>query len=179
MVAQDELGTVKLEVLGGPGGHGGFGGPGGAGRDATRWSWGGNGGPGGMGGAGGVGSHGMPGGNGGAISIAVSEYDAYLLMAIQEMDNPVRLIAPGKGGNAGRHGPGGMGGFGGRGGRSYHWTETSSYTDSQGNTRTTTHHRSNPGGWRGPPGLPGPTPMTPLAAGQDGTPGTVIIKREG
>ena len=53
IVKQDELGTVKLEVLGGPGGHGGFGGPGGmgghggAGRDATRYTWGGNGGPGG------------------------------------------------------------------------------------------------------------------------------------
>ncbi|MFK7991092.1 MAG: hypothetical protein AB8I08_34045, partial [Sandaracinaceae bacterium] len=70
-------------------------------------------------------------------------------------------------------GDGGAAGGGGPGGRSHSWTTSSSYTDSQGNSRTRTHHHSNPGGSRGRSGTRGARSRLPLVAGADGGDGEI------
>ena len=77
-------------------------------------------------------------------------------------------------GFAGEAGSGGAGGSGGRGGRSYHWTEQRSYTDSQGNRRTRTIHRSNRGGRNGRSGRTG---NRSRYRAKDGRPGNVGLFR--
>lgn len=168
-------GAIQLVARGGHGGHGGRGGRGGdgargrSGADATRYSSGGNGGPGGDGGAGGVGSHGAPGGNGGRITVNLGDADTHLLMLV------THAVGAGRGGRAGANGDGGSGGPGGRGGSSYSWTETDSYTDSQGRSQTRTRHRSNSGGFSGSSGRSGPPGTAALFAGADGVPGKLRI----
>lgn len=180
----DQLGRVQLMAMGGAGGNGGAGGGGGdggrgrRGSDATRYSSGSNGGRGGDGGNGGRGSNGAPGGAGGHCSLILDERDTYLLMCIASADDAPRLVVGGQGGHAGRHGRGGAGGSGGPGGSSYSWTESESYTDSEGNTQTRTTFHSNPGGSRGPSGSSGWTPTSPIYAGRNGEPGRFKIKVE-
>jgi len=185
----ERLGDIVVRAVGGDGGHGGDGGRGGdgatgaSGRDATRYSSGGDGGPGGDGGDGGRGTDGADGGDGGEILLVLGEYDTYLLMAVDGLDAPAPLVAPGRGGAAGHHGSGGSGGWGGSGGSSYSWTETEwdtvTRTDMNGNSRTErvsrTVHHSNPGGSRGFSGSSGHTPTWPLSPGADGAPGDVTL----
>ena len=161
---------------GGNGGNGGRGGNGGSGRNATRHSSGGNGGNGGRGGNGGSGSNGAPGGRGGEIVVRVAAQDAYLLMAVDdiERDTVNNLVRGGDGGTRGRHGHGGAGGSGGSGGSSYSWTET----HGSGDNRYTTHH-SNPGGHSGHSGSSGFTPSHPLHDGPDGAYGRVQLTVDG
>ena len=134
---------------GGQGGHGGPGSRGDRGRNATRYSSGANGGPGGDGGDAGEPSDGNHGGKGGEVQLIVDRSETGLLMLVKGN------LAQGSIGFAGEPGHGGMGGAGGAGGRSYHWTETRSYRDSQGNSRTRVIMRSNPGGIDGRRGRDG------------------------
>lgn len=169
-----ERGSIDLFACGGAGGAGGHGGHGGhgamgsAGSDASRYSRGGDGGPGGDGGDGGRGSSGADGGSGGLLRVTVDEGQMHLLM-LPKLD-----VSGGAGGSAGAHGHGGSGGAGGRGGSSYSWTETESYTDSDGNsqTRSTTHYNS--GGSDGPPGRSGAAGSGPLRHGRRGDDGTML-----
>ena len=163
-------GYIFIEGIGGKGGNGGRGGDGqpGAngrrGRNATRYSSGGNGGPGGHGGNAGNPTDGAPGGNGADVQIAISDRHLGLLMLTKGN------LAGGDIGFAGEAGRGGSGGRGGPGGSSYHWTESRSYTDSQGKRRTRIVHRSNPGGFRGRNGSGGAPSMY---RAKDGVPGRV------
>ncbi|HHH28156.1 MAG TPA: hypothetical protein ENK57_07400 [Polyangiaceae bacterium] len=88
-------------------------------------------------------------------------------------------VGGGDPGRPGRNGSGGDGGPGGRGGSSYHWTETESYTDSQGNTQTRTIHRSNPGGSDGPDGSSGYPGNAKVTHGRRGRDGDFTILVEG
>ncbi|MCA9685937.1 MAG: hypothetical protein KC457_27440, partial [Myxococcales bacterium] len=161
---------------GGSGGNGGDGGTGHRGSDATRYRHGEDGGRGGDGGDGGRGSDGGDGGKGGHIRIQVAEDDTYLLMTIEGAQQPTPLVAGGKGGRPGSHGIGGAGGSGGSGGSSYHWTETQSYTDSNGQTQTRSTHHHTPGGSRGSSGSSGRSPNSRLDPGRDGDPGGFAIE---
>lgn len=151
-VGFDRSGEVELVACGGRGGDGGIGGTGGygatgrAGSDATRYSSGTNGGPGGDGGDGGKGTSGERGGTGSDVLVRVNDRDTHLLMLV------AHDIRGGQGGSAGKNGYGGGGGAGGRGGSSYSWTDTESYTDSQGKTQTRTTFHSSSGGADGPSG---------------------------
>lgn len=180
-VALGALGRVTVSARGGRGGDGGRGGAGGAGAkgrsgsDATRYSRGTSGGSGGDGGPGGLGTSGADGGSGGKITLRMDARDSYLLMAVEGAEAPAPLVVGGPGGAAGAHGPGGRGGPGGDGGSSYSWTETESYTDSNGNTQTRTTHHSNPGGSDGYSGSSGRTPLDPLYSGATGRAGRFEI----
>jgi len=166
---------IDLAADGGPGGRGGDGGAGGAGgaggkgRDASRWSSGGDGGHGGRGGDGGAATSGAPGGAGGALRVRVGERDTQLLMLVRHS------VAGGVGGGPGENGRGGPGGPAGAGGDSYSWTDTESYTDSEGNhqTRTTYHH--SPGGSSGSPGASGRTSGAVVERGAVGAEGSFAI----
>ncbi|CAD7961455.1 unnamed protein product [Amoebophrya sp. A25] len=181
-IAAESLDQVHCEAIGGPGGHGGIGGPGGRGglgapgAPATRYTPGSNGGDGGDGGDGGFGSHGAPGGSGGVVQIKMNEQDAYLIMSVDQARNPDFLVTGGAGGAPGRHGSGGPGGSGGLGGSPHFWTTTryEYYTDSNGNRNShpVTESHSMPGGMPGLSGRRGMTPITPLAGGGQGAPGT-------
>lgn len=170
-----DTGTIDLLAAGGAGGAGGVGGRGGdgaagsSGSDATRYSSGTDGGPGGDGGDGGNGSNGAPGGRGGHVVVEVSDDDTHLLVLARHE------IHGGRGGVAGQNGDGGDGGRGGPGGSSYSWTETESYTDSNGQSRTRTTHHSNPGGSRGRSGRSGRPGLADLVPGRQGGPGTFAI----
>ncbi|HRI63284.1 MAG TPA: hypothetical protein PK156_03580 [Polyangium sp.] len=174
-VAIGEAGFIDLIARGGHGGHGGTGGNGGngargtAGSDASRYSSGGDGGPGGTGGYGGNGTNGANGGSGGAIITEVAREDTHLLMLLRYG------VDGGPGGAAGSNGAGGAGGSGGPGGSSYSWTESESYTDSDGNQQTRTTSHSNPGGSDGPPGNPGMPGTAFLVPGQSGSVGSFVI----
>lgn len=174
-VSIGDAGFIDLVARGGPGGRGGDGGRGGngargsAGADATRYSSGSDGGPGGDGGRGGNGSNGACGGTGGAIIAEVAHEDTHLLMLLRQG------IDGGPGGAAGNNGPGGSGGSGGPGGSSYSWTETESYTDSQGQSQTRTTHHSNSGGSSGRPGNSGMPGTAFLVAGNMGLSGSFVI----
>ncbi len=171
-----EEGFIELRAIGGAGGHGGNGGRGGdgatgrSGSDATRWSSGGNGGPGGDGGAGGDATSGARGGDGGAITVAVADVDTPLLMLIRHD------VAAGVGGRPGINGGGGSGGSGGRGGDSYSWSESESYTDSNGNSQTRTTWHRNPGGSDGPSGSPGRPGSARVSQGANGRAGKLTIE---
>ncbi|MEZ4441304.1 MAG: hypothetical protein R3B72_19545 [Polyangiaceae bacterium] len=184
LAVDDELsfgadGYVDLHARGGRGGDGGHGGRGGdgarghSGRDATRYSSGGDGGPGGRGGDGGNATSGAPGGKGGAIEVVVAEPHCHLLMLLRHD------VRGGDGGQPGVNGPGGAGGPGGPGGSSYHWTETETYTDSQGKTQSRTRHRSNSGGSRGPSGSSGSTGRAVVTPGPGGPVGELSIEVRG
>lgn len=168
-------GLIELRACGGRGGDGGAGGNGGAGTrgrpgsDATSVSVGGNGGPGGNGATGGNGSSGAVGGRGGTVVVEVSDADTPLLMLV----DPV--VDGGKGGSCGRNGSGGAGGDGGVGGSSYSWSESETYTDSNGNTQTHVNSRWNPGGSQGRSGRRGADGHGQLAAGARGEDGTYQI----
>ncbi|NVB76770.1 MAG: hypothetical protein HOV81_00110 [Kofleriaceae bacterium] len=169
-------GFIELRALGGTGGHGGHGGVGGngaggrSGSDATRWSRGGDGGPGGDGGDGGNATSGADGGSGGAITVEVSDADTPLLMLVDHD------VSGGEGGAPGRNGAGGAGGSGGRGGDSYSWTETESYTDSNGDHQTRSTYHSNPGGSRGPSGRQGRSGNARVSNGARGNRGRFEIR---
>jgi hypothetical protein len=171
-----ERGFIELCAVGGDGGQGGNGGDGGdgargrRGRDATRYSSGSDGGPGGDGGDGGNATSGGSGGQGGDITVIVDETDTQLLMLVEH------AIHGGTGGQPGMNGAGGSGGPGGSGGSSYSWTETESYTDSQGNSQTRTTHHSKPGGWSGPAGSPGRAGTARVRRGAEGDPGSFAIE---
>lgn len=170
-----DAGFVDLVARGGRGGDGGRGGRGGngargsSGSDATRYSSGGDGGPGGDGGDGGRGGHGANGGGGGTVVVRVVEADTPLLMLVRSG------VDGGEGGDPGRHGSGGSGGPGGSGGSSYHWTESETYTDSQGNSQTRTTSHSNPGGSSGRAGRDGSAPRSELRSGGHGPGGSFAI----
>ncbi len=170
-----DAGFVDLVARGGRGGDGGRGGRGGdgargrSGSDATRYSSGGDGGPGGDGGDGGRGSHGADGGAGGTVVVRVLEADTPLLMLVRS------AVDGGEGGDPGDNGSGGDGGPGGSGGSAYHWTETESYTDSDGNSQTRSTSHSSSGGSRGRPGRRGRSPRAHLAAGSNGADGRFSI----
>lgn len=174
-IAIGEAGFIDLVARGGPGGRGGIGGDGGdgaqgsRGADATRYSSGRDGGPGGDGGRGGNGSNGANGGSGGAIIAEVAKEDTHLLMLLRHG------IEGGPGGGPGANGSGGSGGPGGSGGSSYSWTESESYTDSQGKRQTRTTHHSNPGGSSGRSGSSGMPGTAYLVAGQSGGNGSFVI----
>lgn len=167
-VPLNEFPDVRWSARGGDGGSGGNGGNGGKGgdgyhgRDATEYKDGTNGGRGGTGGGGGAGSHGADGGRGGDVCFSISEYDAYLLMAVAHADDPTSaagLVKGGSGGRPGRHGVGGRGGRGGRGGHSYSYSKTKYYDRNGFKTNDNTHgggseikYYTNPGGRRGQDG---------------------------
>ena len=165
-----QSGYVFIRAVGGDGGDGGDGGSGQPGskgyrgRNATRFSHGTNGGPGGNGGNAGNPTDGGDSGDGGVVKLVVNHRDLGLLMLFKgNLDS-------GNIGFAGEGGQGGRGGKGGAGGSSYHWTESRSYTDSQGKRQTRTVFRSNPGGSNGRNGRNG-APSSYRA--HDGRPGTV------
>ncbi len=176
VVVFDAGGYVDFLAVGGRGGDGGDGGDGGhgaqgsAGMNATRYSSGGDGGRGGDGGDGAPGSSGARGGDGGSVTIGVGAADTHLLMLLRGS------VAAGGGGRAGRNGRGGSAGAGGPGGASHHWTTTSTHTDSKGNTRTKTHHHSNPGGSDGPSGSAGRSATAALVDGAGGETGHFEIQ---
>ena len=181
-VAIGSSGYVYIRGIGGKGGNGGRGGDGQPGsrgrrgRNATRYSSGGNGGPGGRGGNAGNPTDGRDGGNGADVRLTVSELDQGLLMLAKGN------LAGGDIGFAGERGRGGRAGKGGPGGSSYHWTESRSYRDSEGNSRTRTVHRSNPGGFTGPSGIDGAPSSYRAKDGQPGIPGKLritVLKRDG
>lgn len=170
-----EVELVARGGRGGDGGDGGAGGPGAKGRrgsDATRYSSGGNGGPGGDGGDGGDGSDGADGGDGGVIVVRVKNEDTHLLMLL------TKDVRGGDGGTAGDNGDGGYGGDGGDGGSSYSWTETESYTDSNGNSQTRTTWHSNSGGSDGISGRRGRAGDAELEHGDAGSDGSFTIEVE-
>ena len=168
-------GYVFVQGRGGKGGNGGRGGDGQPGskgrpgRDATRYSSGGNGGPGGHGGNAGNPTDGEHGGGGSDVQLLVPEDQQGLLMLFKGN------LAGGDIGFAGSAGRGGKGGKGGPGGSSYHWTETRSYTDSQGKRRTRTVFRSNPGGYSGRNGSNGAPSFYRAKDGLAGQPGRLRI----
>jgi len=173
-----DLGFIDLVAMGGSGGRGGDGGPGGsgatgsAGADATRYSSGGSGGAGGHGGDGGDGTSGADGGVGGRIVVRVHERDTHLLMLVR------RNVGGGAAGAAGHNGSGGYGGSGGSGGDSYSWSETSHYTDSNGNRQSRTSWHRNPGGVSGPAGHRGRSGGADLHSGKNGQDGRYAIEVE-
>src|SRR5690606_10493776 len=67
-------------------------------------------------------------------------------------------------------------GSGGSGGSGYSWTESESYTDSNGNRQTRTTHHSKPGGSRGRSGRDGRAGRAVLRAGPNGEAGSVSIE---
>ncbi|PRP79536.1 hypothetical protein PROFUN_12727 [Planoprotostelium fungivorum] len=152
------LAEVQLTARGGDGGYGGQGGRGGdgargyPGSDATRYSSGGDGGRGGDGGDGGVGGDGGNAGHGGDIQVRVGQKDMDTLMLLKQR---VPNTRGGIGGEGGPGGPGGSGGPGGPGGASYSWTESTSYTDNNGNQQVSSTTYTNPGGSSGPSGYSG------------------------
>lgn len=166
----DTLSVVQLLAQGGAGGRGGDGGNGARGHkgskgsDATRYSSGGNGGPGGDGGNGGNAGTGGTGGDGGTVHLSLAEADLDLALLF-EWD-----VSAGQGGQPGTPGAGGPGGSGGDGGDSYSWTETETYTDSNGSSATRTVSHSNSGGSRGPSGDSGMSGASAVLGkqGQDG-----------
>jgi hypothetical protein len=164
---------LSLSSVGGDGGTGGNGGDGGNGsrgqhgRDATRHSSGGDGGRGGRGGDAGAGGSGGDAGAGGRITVHVQPSDTYLLMAVDGLDEPGRLVRGGTGGRHGHHGSPGSGGPGGRGGRSYTWTTT--------DKNRHTHHHRNSGGSSGPRGASGRSCTRSLHHGANGSDGTVDL----
>ncbi|MEZ4310627.1 MAG: hypothetical protein R3F14_21500 [Polyangiaceae bacterium] len=99
----------------------------------------------------------------------VSDDDTHLLVLTRHE------VKGGGGGAPGQNGTGGMGGAGGSGGSSYSWTETDSYTDSNGQTQTRTTHHSNPGGSSGPSGRSGRPGVADLTFGKDGRNGSFEI----
>ena len=168
-------GYVFIQAAGGKGGNGGNGGngqPGSTGyrgRNATRFSRGTDGGPGGNGGNAGNPTDGAFGGHGGDIQVSVDQRDLGLLMLMKGN------LVGGDIGFAGEGGLGGRGGSGGQGGSSYHWTETRTYRDSKGNTRTRTVFRSNPGGSNGRRGRDGAASAYRARDGQPGAVGKLQI----
>ncbi|TWU07476.1 DUF7932 domain-containing protein [Stieleria varia] len=165
-----DQGYLFIDAHGGKGGNGGRGGDGGPGsvgkrgRDATRFSSGTNGGDGGHGGNAGEPTDGANGGDGGDVALTLSAQDLGLLMLVKGN------LTAGDVGFAGEPGQGGQGGPGGRGGSSYSWTETESYTDSQGNRQTRTVFHSNPGGRDGRSGSDG---APSFYRAKDGFPGNI------
>ena len=174
-----DIGYIDLLARGGRGGDGGNGGRGGdgargrSGSDATRYSSGSDGGPGGDGGDGGHASSGARGGDGGHILVHVAPDDTHLLMLLRQG------IEGGAGGQRGVNGDGGTGGSGGSGGSSYSWTETESYTDSQGNRKTRTKYHRNAGGSNGPSGHNGSPGRARVTDGDRGKAGSFAIVVEG
>lgn len=170
-----DSGYIFIDATGGRAGNGGRGGDGqpGArghkGRNATRYSSGGNGGPGGDGGDAGNPSDGEGGGDGGRITLVVDAEDQGLLMLLKGD------LSGGDLGFAGEPAKGGPGGPGGPGGSSYHWTESQSYTDSQGKRQTRTVMRSNPGGFQGPSGRSGSPSRRRARDGRSGNDGKLSI----
>ncbi|NOU33116.1 MAG: hypothetical protein HOO96_34895, partial [Polyangiaceae bacterium] len=170
--------TAPIELLaaGGAGGFGGHGGDGGdgargsRGADATRYSSGTNGGRGGDGGDGGRGTNGGDGGDGGAVLVRTGERDTHLLMLVRPD------VRGASGGAAGKNGHGGDAGPGGSGGSSHSWTESESYTDSNGASQTRTTHHRNSGGSDGASGRPGDSPKVRLRAGDPGSAGEFQIE---
>ena len=171
-----DFGQLSLSAIGGSGGTGGNGGDGGhgssgySGCNATQYSSGTNGGPGGRGGDAGVGGNGGDAGAGGRIAIHVQPTDSYLLMAVNQLDEPRSMVGGGAGGHHGHHGSAGHGGSGGRGGSSYSWSTTEGYGDDQ---KSVDH--TNPGGHSGPRGADGRSNTRPLHRGRDGHDGTVDL----
>ncbi len=167
---------IELLATGGAGGNGGNGGDGGdgargsRGSDATRYSSGSNGGRGGDGGDGGRGTNGGGGGDGGTVVVRTSEHDTHLLMLVRPD------VRGASGGAAGKNGHGGAAGPGGSGGSSHSWTESESYTDSNGASQTRTTHHRNSGGSDGPPGRAGDSPTTRLRSGSAGASGEFCIE---
>ena len=178
-LAINDDGYLFFECKGGSGGNGGRGGDGQPGttgrrgRNATRFSRGGNGGPGGDGGNAGNPSDGGFAGDGGVVTLRVSEDDQGLLMLAKGN------LLPGDIGFGGEPGRGGKGGPGGAGGSSYHWTETRTYRDANGNTRTRTVFKSNPGGFSGRRGRDGANSSYRAKDGQPGLPGRLRIIVQG
>ncbi|MGI9470865.1 MAG: hypothetical protein ACR2NZ_05000, partial [Rubripirellula sp.] len=170
-----QAGYVFVRAPGGKGGNGGRGGDGQPGtvgvrgRNATRFSHGSNGGPGGNGGNAGNPSDGADGGTGGEVILAVDQHDLGLLMLLKGN------LVGGDIGFAGEPGRGGKGGPGGRGGSSYHWTESRSYTDSQGRRQTRMVFRSNPGGRAGRAGRNGAPSSYRARDGRQGSAGLLRI----
>ena len=170
-----QAGYLFINVAGGKGGNGGRAGdgqPGSAGargRDATRFSNGTDGGDGGAGGDAGSPSDGASGGDAGDVTLQVRQSDLGLLMLIKGN------LSGGDIGFAGEPGIGGKGGPGGPGGRGYHWTTTSTFTDSKGNTQTRTHHHYNPGGSDGRSGRNGYPSSYRAKDGQPGSAGRLRI----
>ena len=171
-----DFGQLSLSAIGGSGGTGGNGGDGGhgssgySGSDATQYRSGTNGGPGGRGGDAGAGGHGGDGGAGGRIAVHVQPTDSYLLMAVNQLDEPRSMAGGGAGGQHGQHGSAGHGGSGGRGGSSYSWSTTEGHGDDQKTVRHT-----NPGGHSGARGADGRSSTRPLHRGRDGRDGTVDL----
>lgn len=134
---------------------------------------------GGDGGAGGKGSDGADGGDAGNVNIVIDFQDIYLLMRVDACDPRKGVgnrISGGQGGSSGRHGMGGRGGAGGIRGSSYHWTESYQAYDGNGQYRTVTKYKSNPGGWsNGRRGADGYTPSYLLRPGTDGSDGIFQI----
>lgn len=171
-----EEGAIQLAAQGGRGGAGGRGGEGGrgatgrSGSDATRYTSGTRGGKGGRGGRGGAGTAGADGGSGGRIVVEVAPEDTHLLLLVDAE------VEGGAGGAEGQNGSGGAGGAGGFGGNTYSWNETERYTDNQGNPRTRTRSRSNPGGSRGIHGANGAHAAAWVRAGSTGPRGTLEFR---
>ena len=172
-------GFIDLVAIGGDGGNGGVGGDGGrgstglSGADATQFSSGDDGGQGGRGGDGGNGTDGARGGVGGDIVVNVDEASTHLLMLVRHN------VSGGRGGKKGINGRGGAGGAGGSGGNSFSWTESSSSTDSDGNTYTTVTHHYNPGGSQGPSGARGRVGGASISAGEPGVDGRLSFAVHG
>ncbi|QDV65612.1 DUF7932 domain-containing protein [Crateriforma conspicua] len=170
-----DQGYVFMNGRGGRGGNGGDGGngqPGSRGyrgRDATRFSRGGNGGPGGDGGNAGNATDGGNAGRGSDLRLQIDHRDLGLLMLVKGDQRS------GDVGFAGTPGKPGKGGPGGPGGSSYHWTETRTYRDSEGRTRTRVVHRSNPGGFRGRAGRDGAPAFYRPVDGTEARPGRLAI----
>lgn len=172
-------GTLDLSANGGRGGDGGDGGRGGhgasgrSGSNATRYSSGGNGGDGGDGGDGGSATSGARGGDAGSIELKTRESETQLLILVNHE------LKGGWGGDAGSNGAGGAAGSGGRGGSSYSWTESQSYTDSNGNHQTRTTYHSKPGGHSGSPGSSGYASNAKVSKGAKGNSKSIEIVVEG
>lgn len=175
-VAIGDDGDIVLVARGGAGGRGGDGGDGGTGgrgsdgSDATRYSSGSSGSAGGSGGDGGLGSDGGRGGRGGRIKVVIGADETHWLMLLRcHLDG-------GPGGPPGRNGAGGAGGPGGRGGSSYSWTDTETYTDSNGQSQTRSTSHTNWGGSDGPAGPSGRDGNAHLSYGADARDGTLEIE---
>src|SRR6185295_9131902 len=104
------------------------------------------------------------------IVVRVDDRDTHLLMLVAQD------IGGGKGGREGENGDGGSGGPGGEGGSSYSWTETESYTDSNGQSQTRTTFHSNSGGSDGPSGRSGRPGTARLTRGNNGDGGSFTIE---
>ena len=122
------VGDISLRSHGGNGGNGGDGGNGAKGstghrgQDATKHRHGTDGGRGGSGGDAGHAGNGGNGGRGGVIVVDCPADQAFMLLLVEGLDEPLGWAKGGQGGAAGTGGSGGSGGDGGAGGSAFHWT---------------------------------------------------------